>query len=174
MKLQSTKSKPYLTENNKLRRIEFTFAVLEPDSLRFEPTFNMVHVDEKWFYKDTNKRSCIAFEHEKAQRRCRVSKNYIPKTMFLAAVAKPRQRKAHVSPFDVDILAADTADGGNIRLLFQHPFNTLDLGLFALCKHFSYDILCTASKIALRLLKIRTKLWMPAPSTTFSYSTCTH
>ncbi|OWZ11479.1 hypothetical protein PHMEG_00015493 [Phytophthora megakarya] len=65
MKVQSTRIKPYLTEHNKLRRIEFGLTFLEPDSLRFEPI------------RENPQQS-----HE--------SKNNIMKTMFLAGVARPR------------------------------------------------------------------------------------
>ncbi|KAG2840823.1 hypothetical protein PC129_g4993 [Phytophthora cactorum] len=44
----------------------------------------------KWFYEDVNKCSCLLFEGETALQRSRWSKNHVQKTMFLAAVARPR------------------------------------------------------------------------------------
>ncbi|GMF36945.1 unnamed protein product [Phytophthora lilii] len=44
----------------------------------------------KWFNEDKNKRSYIVFEGEAPPTRSRRSKDFIPKTMFLAAVARPR------------------------------------------------------------------------------------
>ncbi|KAG2796583.1 hypothetical protein PC112_g22143 [Phytophthora cactorum] len=55
--------------------------------------YNMVHVDEKWFYEDVNKRSCLLFEDETALQRSRRSKNHVPKTMFLAVVMGPTQKR---------------------------------------------------------------------------------
>ncbi|ETN00064.1 hypothetical protein PPTG_18335 [Phytophthora nicotianae INRA-310] len=90
LKVHSTHITPYLTENNKFRRIEHVLTYIDPTSLMFEPMYDVVHVDEKWFYEDVNKRSCLVFEDETPLQRSRRSKNHIPKTMFLAAVARPR------------------------------------------------------------------------------------
>ncbi|ETN14240.1 hypothetical protein PPTG_07874 [Phytophthora nicotianae INRA-310] len=56
----------------------------------FEPMYDVVHVDEKWFYEDVNNRSCLVFEDETPLQRSQRSKNHTPKTMFLAVVARPR------------------------------------------------------------------------------------
>ena len=87
--VQSARIKPRLTDINKFRRIEFALTFIDNDSMKFEPMFDMVHVDEKWFYEDTNKRTCLVFEDETPPLRCRQSKRFIPKTMFLAAVSRP-------------------------------------------------------------------------------------
>ncbi|ETI32106.1 hypothetical protein F443_21036 [Phytophthora nicotianae P1569] len=60
--VHSTRITPYLTENNKFRRIEHVLTYIDPTSLMFEPMYDVVHVDEKWFYEDVNKRSCLVFE----------------------------------------------------------------------------------------------------------------
>ncbi|ETP33198.1 hypothetical protein F442_18222 [Phytophthora nicotianae P10297] len=112
---------------------------------------NVIHIDEKWFNQDKNTRTYMLLESELPPQRDRKSKNFIPKTMFLAAVARPsgkigiwalteeyvaqrsskyrpraewpRQQwrdpifaqqdnaKAHISPFDPDILAAGLEGG---------------------------------------------------------------
>lgn len=57
----------------------------------FEPMYDVVHVDEKWFYEDVNKRSCLVFEDDETPlQRSQRSKSRIPKTMFFAAVARSR------------------------------------------------------------------------------------
>uniref|UniRef100_H3GUF4 Uncharacterized protein n=1 Tax=Phytophthora ramorum TaxID=164328 RepID=H3GUF4_PHYRM len=76
--------------------------------------YDIVHVDEKWFYEDVDKHSHYAVEGEEAPPRRRRSKRFIPKTMFLAAVAKPRydyhtkymfDGKIGIWPFTVDSVA---------------------------------------------------------------------
>ncbi|ETN05971.1 hypothetical protein PPTG_13816 [Phytophthora nicotianae INRA-310] len=66
-----------------------------PDSpatwtLHFKPMYNMVHVDEKWLYADRDTRSYLVLEGEELPSRVWKSKRFIPKTMFLAALARPR------------------------------------------------------------------------------------
>lgn len=90
-----TKSiKPYLKEANLTSRLQFCISMLDKNSLPHEPKFvdmyNMVHIDEKWFYmtKKTEKYYLLPIEEE-PHRTCQ-SKNYIGKVMFLAAMARPR------------------------------------------------------------------------------------
>ncbi|KAL3659951.1 hypothetical protein V7S43_019092 [Phytophthora oleae] len=187
----------------------------------FDPMLDVIHVDEKWFNADKDKRSYLVFEDEKPPPRFFKSKRFIPKTMFLAAFARPRhdlhrnaywdgilgvwafteeytaQRasrnrakgttcvrnlptidrivyksylleylfpaikekwprkdqhhliwvqqdnaKPHVSPFDLEVLAAGSESGWNIRLTFQPPnspdINVCDLGLFAFLQSLQY------------------------------------
>ncbi|OWZ10991.1 hypothetical protein PHMEG_00016052, partial [Phytophthora megakarya] len=87
---KTTRIRPALTAENKLHRIESALAYINDDSMNFETMEDVVHVDEKWFNEDKNKRSYIVFEDETPPTRSRRSKNFIPKTMFLAAVARPR------------------------------------------------------------------------------------
>lgn len=87
-----------LTEDNKKARVRFCISMLDCQSIPHEPTFrgmyNIVYIDEKWFYRT---RKCqkyyLALEEERPQRTVK-SKNFIEKVMFLAAIARPR--------FDVD------------------------------------------------------------------------
>ncbi|OWZ02217.1 Mar9 Transposase [Phytophthora megakarya] len=51
---------------------------------------NVVHVDEKWFCEDKYKLSYLLLPRKRPPHRTRKSKRFIPKTMFLAAVARPR------------------------------------------------------------------------------------
>lgn len=86
--------KPYLKEANITSRLQFCFSMLDKNSLPHEPKFvdmyNIIHIDEKWFYmtKKTEKYYLLPIEEE-PQRSCQ-SKNYIGKVMFLAAMARPR------------------------------------------------------------------------------------
>ncbi|ETO83189.1 hypothetical protein F444_02738, partial [Phytophthora nicotianae P1976] len=58
--------------------------------------------------------------------------------------AQQDNAKAHISPFDPDILAAGLEGGWSIRLIFQPPnspdLNALDLGLFASLQSIQYHL----------------------------------
>jgi hypothetical protein len=63
---------------------------LDEDTLTFDPGYDVVHVDEKWFNEDKDDRAYFLLDSEVPPPRSRKSKWFIPKTMFLAAVARPR------------------------------------------------------------------------------------
>nr|CCA19982.1 mariner transposase putative [Albugo laibachii Nc14] len=95
---RSTLINPVLTEVNKLRRVAYALSFLNSDSQRvgeveghtFDPMFDMVHVDEKWFNHDTKKRVYYPLSDEESPLRHLHSAKFIEKMMFLAAVARPR------------------------------------------------------------------------------------
>ncbi|XP_010474143.1 PREDICTED: uncharacterized protein LOC104753613 [Camelina sativa] len=86
--------KPHLKEANLKGRLEFCISMLDKNTLPHEPKFvdmyNIVHIDEKWFYmtKKTAKYYLLLVEDD-PHRTCQ-SKNFIGKVMFLAAMARPR------------------------------------------------------------------------------------
>nr|ABD32506.1 probable transposase - soybean transposon mariner element Soymar1-related, putative [Medicago truncatula] len=86
--------KPYLNDNNLKARIEFCLDMLEESSIPHDPVFkhmyNVVYIDEKWFYI-TKKSSnyYLLVDEDEPHRMCR-NKNYIGKVMFLVVVARPR------------------------------------------------------------------------------------
>ncbi|KAG2866088.1 hypothetical protein PC113_g3148 [Phytophthora cactorum] len=82
--------RPTLTAGNKLSRVEHCLTFIDDSTLEFESMDNVAHVDEKWFYEDKDKRSYLLLPGEEPPHRPRKSKQFIPKTMFLAAVARPR------------------------------------------------------------------------------------
>ncbi|KAE9011493.1 hypothetical protein PR002_g15059 [Phytophthora rubi] len=88
---RTSRIKPALTHDNKLHRLEFALAHVDESSMTFEPMLDVIHVDEKWFNADKDKRSYLVFEDEMPPPRFFKSKRFIPKTMFLAAFARPRQ-----------------------------------------------------------------------------------
>lgn len=56
----------------------------------FKGMYNTVHIDEKWFYlKEKSKKFYLVHDEEDPIFSCQ-SKNYIPKIMFLVAIARPR------------------------------------------------------------------------------------
>ncbi|CAL9228744.1 unnamed protein product, partial [Arabidopsis halleri] len=86
--------KPLLKEDNLRGRLQFCISMLDKNSLPHEPKFidmyNIVHIDEKWFYmtKKTERYYLLPIEDD-PHRTCQ-SKNFIGKVMFLAAMARPR------------------------------------------------------------------------------------
>ncbi|RLN99810.1 hypothetical protein DYB28_010986 [Aphanomyces astaci] len=90
---RSTRIKPLLSEANKLERVQF-FCV------DFDPLWDVVHLDEKWFNADKDRRTVYLLPDETPLRRSWKSKWSIPKVMFLAAVACPRFDEGRGSLFD--------------------------------------------------------------------------
>ncbi|KAG3106346.1 hypothetical protein PI124_g14877 [Phytophthora idaei] len=87
---QTTFIKPALTSENKMQRVEHALSFIDDATLRFEPMHNVVHVDETWFFADRNRCSYLVFDGVELPPRAWKSKRFIPKTMFLAALARPR------------------------------------------------------------------------------------
>lgn len=86
--------KPYLKEENKRARLRFCISMLDPRSMPLEPKFvdmyNVIHIDEKWFYMTKKNENYYLLPDEDEPLRSCQSKNFIVKVMFLAAMARPR------------------------------------------------------------------------------------
>ncbi|OMO77902.1 hypothetical protein COLO4_24961 [Corchorus olitorius] len=86
----SSPLRPNLTFENKIARLRFCLKMLESNDSTFKGMYDTIHIDEKWFYlirKSVN--YYLLPDEEEPHRTCK-SKNFIPKVMFLAAVARPR------------------------------------------------------------------------------------
>jgi hypothetical protein len=84
--------KPVLTDNHKLARIDYCLSMRDKgDPTRFADMYDMVHVDEKWFYITSDGEAYILAEGEEPPVRRTMSKQYITKVMFLCAQARPRK-----------------------------------------------------------------------------------
>jgi DNA-binding Lrp family transcriptional regulator len=84
--------KPRITDDNKKARVRYALSMLDPDSEdpKFQGMYNIVHMDEKWFYKTKGSQNYyLANEEEEPYRSCQ-SKHYIDKVMFLCVVGRPR------------------------------------------------------------------------------------
>lgn len=90
IKRVSSTVKPFLTDENKIERLEFCLSKLSCITGHFEDFYDYIHIDEKWFYLTQLKRSYYLCLDEEAPHRTCKSKRYITKVMFLAAVARPR------------------------------------------------------------------------------------
>jgi len=63
---------------------------LLPHDPTFKIMYNIVHIDEKWFYlMKMSMKYYLLLEEDECQRCCK-SKNVIMKIMFLTAIARPR------------------------------------------------------------------------------------
>uniref|UniRef100_A0A8R7U4H5 Transposase Tc1-like domain-containing protein n=1 Tax=Triticum urartu TaxID=4572 RepID=A0A8R7U4H5_TRIUA len=90
--------KPALTDENQRARVEYALKHLEPCSLTslsgIKPTFradmDVVHIDEKWFYRTRKTQNMYLSHRENAPHRECKHKNHIQKIMFLSAMARPR------------------------------------------------------------------------------------
>ena len=90
IKRHGSRLRPALTNKNKIDRIQFIFSWLNEAKTHFQPMYNVVHVDEKWFNQDKDKKPCYLARDEEEPHRETRHKRHIPKIMFLAAVARPR------------------------------------------------------------------------------------
>ncbi|KAF0698312.1 Aste57867_11065 [Aphanomyces stellatus] len=98
---QSTRLKPLLSDEHKLERITFcksyvrreapdTIALLAGQEFEFFDMWDAVHLDEKWFNADIDRRKVYLVPGEEPKRRACKFKRFLPKVMFLAVVAHPR------------------------------------------------------------------------------------
>jgi hypothetical protein len=82
--------KPLLTDKNKLSRVQYAMSYIDVETLSFDKMYNVVHIDEKWFNETSDKKVYYLADDEENPIRNRKSKKFIGKTMFLAAVSRPR------------------------------------------------------------------------------------
>jgi hypothetical protein len=91
----SSSLKPYLTDGNKKTRlkwcIEMVNRALNGDP-RFRDFFDIVFIDEKWFFLNQKSEKFYLLPEEDDPHRTAKNKNYIPKLMFLCVCARPRFR----------------------------------------------------------------------------------
>ncbi|XP_057538135.1 uncharacterized protein LOC130815663 [Amaranthus tricolor] len=86
--------KPKLSHDHKMRRVNFILSQVIPPTVdnipKFSLMYNVVHIDEKWFYmsRATQRYYLFPWEEEEPYR-CVQNKNFIGKVMFIAAIARP-------------------------------------------------------------------------------------
>ena len=83
-----------LTDENKKARVRYCLSMLQALYLdnypSFKPLYNVIYIDEKWFYRTRrNQKYYLANDEERPHREVK-SKNFIEKVMFLAVVSRPR------------------------------------------------------------------------------------
>ncbi|KAM0912226.1 hypothetical protein ACQ4PT_012925 [Festuca glaucescens] len=84
--------KPRITDDNKKARVRYALSMLDPDSEdpKFQGGYNIVHMDEKWFYKTKGSQNYYLDNDEEEPYRSCQSKHYIDKVMFLCVTTRPR------------------------------------------------------------------------------------
>ena len=90
LRSHSNAIKPFLTTENTKSRVEFCHLHLNLNRGYFNDTFDVVHIDEKWFYITENATKFYLGKDEPDPLRTTKSKRFTKKVMFLAAVSRPR------------------------------------------------------------------------------------
>lgn len=89
LKRHSNAVKPWLTDQNKLDRLLFSYSHLELSG-HFSDMYDVIHIDEKWFYMKKVNNTYYLLPDEEIPHETSKSKRYIDKVMFMCAVARPR------------------------------------------------------------------------------------
>ena len=96
--------KPHLSPEKMAARLQFVLGFVKPAAsiaaYEFKSMLNMVHVDEKWFYLAKINQKIYLVPGQTGPTRPMHSKRFIPKVMFLAAVAEPRTNVVTGERFD--------------------------------------------------------------------------
>jgi len=94
LRRNSNTLKPQLKDSNMKARLKFCLSMLDETSIPHDPQFksmyNVVHIDEKWFYMTKKTANYYLLADENKPYRSSNNKNYLGKVMFLVVVAKPR------------------------------------------------------------------------------------
>lgn len=89
----SSTLKPALTVKNKIQRLRFCLQQLDPLTVNTQPAFkdmfNVIHVDEKWFFMSKTSQNFYLAPTEMEPYRATKHKSHICKVMFLVAVTRP-------------------------------------------------------------------------------------
>jgi hypothetical protein len=88
----SSSTRPSLTAENQVERVKFAVEHVRfrGNDCSFHDMYDVVHIDEKWFNEDSDRKTYYLLDNEEEPHRARKSKRFIGKTMFIAAVARPR------------------------------------------------------------------------------------
>jgi hypothetical protein len=79
-----------LTDADKKARVKYCLTMLFDHSLCFNPMYNIIYIDEKWFYRTRRNQKFFLANHEESPQRAVKNKNFIEKVMLLVVVTRPR------------------------------------------------------------------------------------
>ena len=96
----SSSIRPMLTDRQKQDRIDYSIRQIDLIRGCFKPAFDVIHVDEKWFYMKKLTQTVYLAPGEEPPERSTKSKRFVQKVMFLCAVARPRHDTASNTAFD--------------------------------------------------------------------------
>ncbi|KAL6535084.1 hypothetical protein OROMI_026458 [Orobanche minor] len=110
--------KPGLRHHHKKQRVDYILQSIIPGNIRrlpkFSAMYNIVHIDEKWFFMSQETQMFYSFPWESDPYRSCQSKRFISKVMFLAGIATPHVKadgevlwdgKIAIFPFTEDVPA---------------------------------------------------------------------
>jgi hypothetical protein len=84
--------KPTLTDKHRSARVAFVKEKIAAYcQTHFDPQYQTIHIDEKWFQKKETRQRAYLADDEEAKAETVQHKSHIEKVMFLAAVARPRK-----------------------------------------------------------------------------------
>ncbi|XP_021850422.1 uncharacterized protein [Spinacia oleracea] len=90
IKPHSNAMKPSLTNGNLKERLKWRLGALDQNTGGFNHMYNIIHLDEKWFYMTKGTQRYYLLPNDLGPYRSCKSKRFITKVMFLCAVARPR------------------------------------------------------------------------------------
>jgi hypothetical protein len=70
------------------------------NGVSFKPMYNVVYIDEKWFYRTHRNQKYYLANDEARPERTVKGKNFIEKVMFLDVVTRPRFDEKGICTFD--------------------------------------------------------------------------
>ncbi|OMO51560.1 hypothetical protein COLO4_37623 [Corchorus olitorius] len=122
--------KPDLTPENKIERMKFSHSMIDKTSIPHDPIFegmyDVIHIDEKWFYMTkTLETYYLAPNEENPHRTCK-SKNFIQKIMFLVALARPRLGLENLMADVVQLEHLNKMNAHNIAMVFAPNMIQMD------------------------------------------------
>ncbi|XP_021856161.1 uncharacterized protein [Spinacia oleracea] len=95
---------PGLQDPNMVQRVKWVINLLEGDNpqtkRQYQPMFDFVHIDEKWFYLSKKAQRMYLGRDERGKYKSGKSSKFIPKVMFTAAIARPRFNSQNECTFD--------------------------------------------------------------------------
>ena len=99
----SNAMKPFLTDINKIARLNFAKSFVNPRTQKFDNMYDYVHIDEKWLYMTKINKNYYLVPEETPPHQTYKSNRYITKVMFMCAVARPRWDSHAKREFDCKI-----------------------------------------------------------------------
>ncbi|XP_021717892.1 uncharacterized protein LOC110685668 [Chenopodium quinoa] len=93
LKTHTSSNKPALSSDHKVARLKWVLSHINPITGNEDPTFvdmnHVIHIDEKWFYLNPDKRRFYLLPSEEDSYRAIQSRRFKLKAMFMALIGKP-------------------------------------------------------------------------------------
>ncbi|KAK9669319.1 hypothetical protein RND81_13G123000 [Saponaria officinalis] len=145
IRAHSNAMKPQLTEGNKIARMQWVLDRIRNlssgQNLEFEENYNVVHIDEKWFYMSRVSQKFYLLLNEKEPHRSCTSKTHMTKIMFMGASARPRisngvvnfDGKIGIFPFSCIVPAKKTSKNRRKGTLETRPIARITKAVIKTC-----------------------------------------